>query len=108
MFGPYLGGKLRKSILRTELKLIFVLFSAELCFYQVQTNFAAKIYIISAEGNIREIVYCLFYRVIFSVVFLRVFVRTIFFFPFKEKNNKENIIFIVLLHRHSSIYFKFP
>lgn len=45
----------------TTLKLIFfVLFTAEFCFYQGQTNFAAKIYIISAEDNMREIVCCFF------------------------------------------------
>lgn len=50
----------------TTVKLIFVLYFAKLCFYQVLTNFIAKINIVSAEENTREIGYC-FYDVLFCL-----------------------------------------
>lgn len=83
----YLGDKLRKLISGQNHQIDFLLFAAEFCFYQMQTNFAAKTYIISAEENMKEVIYrfyrvmcCCFYRVM-CCSFLCFFVCK-FFLPF--------------------------
>lgn len=55
----------------TTVKLIFVLYFAKLCFYQVLTNFIAKINIVSAEENTRGLVtvfmmFCFVYKLLLS------------------------------------------